>query len=341
MTTANNVQLLTKERLRFPRANLHRAAPRLTVTPRDFRTDTSPVIIVEDDGGFALGGNKVRQLDMILGSIDSDTTTVVAAAGPHSNLLRVLAAAAGALNLQAYLVLRGHKPLSLRGNQILYELAGARITWIGPQHPFDAVQDEAVRSLTTRLESQGHKVKIVDVRGQDAVTCALASSGLLDDVESSLPWIPTHIFLAAGSGGTAAGLLLALAARGWDSKVIAVSANVRASILQDRILRITAQAAASCGLPADMVQSTAVEVTDAFLGAGYEIPTRAGLEAIKWTGRRTGVFLDPTYTGKAMSGLLAHPSVVGGRYMFVHTGGFPAIFNHDWNEGSEGLADVQ
>lgn len=328
-----DAERLRKARLDRPTAGLLRSLPRVTMAPSDFRADAAPLVIVEDDGGFALGGNKVRQLDLVLGSARGNVSTLVAAAGPHSNLLRVLGAAAAHLGLQAYLVLRGTPPLDLRGNQVLYELVGAQLQWVDAQNPFDPLQDEAVRSLTHSLQSKGHRVRIVDVRGEDAATCALAATGLLDDVELKLPWIPTHAFLAAGAGGTAAGLLLALAARGWDTVVVAVSVNVQAAALRQRILKIALDTCDLCDLPRELIVNTKLEVTDAFVGEGYEAPTVEALEAIKRTGEKMGIFLDPTYTGKAMAALLAHG--LHGRYLYVHTGGIPALFNHTWRQGGK------
>ena len=68
----------------------------------------------------------------------------------------------------------------------------------------------------------------------------------------------------------------------------------------------------------------------AFLGAGYGVPSLQGQSAIAATARAEGVFLDPTYTGKAMAGYSALLSQ--GRYasandvLFLHTGGAPSLF---------------
>jgi D-cysteine desulfhydrase len=71
-------------------------------------------------------------------------------------------------------------------------------------------------------------------------------------------------------------------------------------------------------------------VHDGFLGAGYGVPSLQGRSAIAATARAEGVFLDPTYTGKAMAGYSALLSQ--GRYasandvLFLHTGGAPSLF---------------
>jgi len=75
-----------------------------------------------------------------------------------------------------------------------------------------------------------------------------------------------------------------------------------------------------------------VVIRDGFIGLGYGIPTSEGVEAIRLVARTAGVFLDPTYTGKGMAGLIAE--IRSGRIgkdetvVFVHTGGEPALFAH-------------
>ena len=44
------------------------------------------------------------------------------------------------------------------------------------------------------------------------------------------------------------------------------------------------------------------------------------------TARTEGIFLDPTYTARAMAGLMANPPQ--GNVVFLHTGGLPGLFGH-------------
>ena len=78
------------------------------------------------------------------------------------------------------------------------------------------------------------------------------------------------------------------------------------------------------------IPESRVIVHDGFIGPGYGIPTPEAAKAIRFVARSEGIFLDPTYTGKAMAGLMAF--VRAGRYrrdetlIFLHTGGEPALF---------------
>jgi 1-aminocyclopropane-1-carboxylate deaminase/D-cysteine desulfhydrase-like pyridoxal-dependent ACC family enzyme len=71
-------------------------------------------------------------------------------------------------------------------------------------------------------------------------------------------------------------------------------------------------------------------VDDRFVGGGYGIPTDASREAIDLLARCEAIFLDPTYTAKAMAGLIAYVRQQrfkdGQTTLFWHTGGQVALF---------------
>ena len=73
-----------------------------------------------------------------------------------------------------------------------------------------------------------------------------------------------------------------------------------------------------------------VVVDDGFVGDGYGKPTPASREAIALMARTEAIFLDPTYTSKAMAGLIARVRrrefVGGSTVLFWHTGGQVGLF---------------
>jgi 1-aminocyclopropane-1-carboxylate deaminase/D-cysteine desulfhydrase-like pyridoxal-dependent ACC family enzyme len=82
--------------------------------------------------------------------------------------------------------------------------------------------------------------------------------------------------------------------------------------------------------PGMLASGTAIEVDDRFVGDGYGIPSAESREAIELVARTEAVFLDPTYTAKAMAGLIAF--VRQRRFaddqtvLFWHTGGQVGLF---------------
>jgi len=65
------------------------------------------------------------------------------------------------------------------------------------------------------------------------------------------------------------------------------------------------------------------------VGEGYGVPTAQSTEAIELCARTEALFLDPTYTGKAMAGLIAKTraqEIEAGTTLFWHTGGQVGLF---------------
>ena len=62
----------------------------------------------------------------------------------------------------------------------------------------------------------------------------------------------------------------------------------------------------------------------------YSVPNARMVEAVQMLARTEAILLDPTYTGKAMAGLigLARQGVLrkGENVLFLHTGGLPALY---------------
>jgi 1-aminocyclopropane-1-carboxylate deaminase/D-cysteine desulfhydrase-like pyridoxal-dependent ACC family enzyme len=73
-----------------------------------------------------------------------------------------------------------------------------------------------------------------------------------------------------------------------------------------------------------------INLTDAFLAPGYGVPNEASSMAIVLGAQTEGLLLDPVYTGKAMAGLIHHAKSADDSctFIFLHTGGLPAIFGY-------------
>ncbi len=85
-------------------------------------------------------------------------------------------------------------------------------------------------------------------------------------------------------------------------------------------------------LPDVRVGPADVEVDTRWIGDDYAVPTEAGDAAIRWAATNGGWLLDRTYSGKGLSGALglAGEGRFGdGDVVFIHTGGWPALFADD------------
>jgi D-cysteine desulfhydrase family pyridoxal phosphate-dependent enzyme len=291
------------------------------------------VLFKRDDlTSFALGGNKVRKLEYLLGeALEHGADMVVTGAGPQSNHLRTTAAAARRLGLDAVLVMHGHPPAEVQGNYLLDQLTGAEIIFTGDEDRSSV--DRMLEKVAEDLRRQGRRPYVIPRGGASPlgsvgyVDCALE----LEEQQAALGVRADHLVCAVGACGTLAGLWLGAAWQQAPYRIWGISVSRPRDECRARIQDLAARAAQILGLtppPAAEVPT----VLEEYLGPGYGIVTQEGVEAIRLVARTEGVFLDPVYTGKAMAGLmdLVHRGEIrkGETVIFLHTGGQPGLFAH-------------
>jgi D-cysteine desulfhydrase family pyridoxal phosphate-dependent enzyme len=287
----------------------------------------------EDMSGLALGGNKTRQLEVLMAdALAEGADTVVVTAAAQSNFCRTTAAAAAKLGLRAVLLLRGAASEPRVGNLLLDELLGAEIEFIATTDPYDPAVPARLDAIVQRLRAEGRHPKLLHVVGAAGTLAAAAYVPFAEELTGQFAAngiAPSAIYVTAGSGLTMAGLSAGLAALGSPARVIGVSAQQNADFLRPIVHRRAGEVAALLGLTAKL-EAADIEIDDTQLGAGYGVATEATVRTIELAARTEALLLDPVYTGKCMAGLIAH--IEAGRWtrdhtvVFVHSGGAPGLF---------------
>src|SRR6478609_5596351 len=119
-----------ESRARFPLAQLPTPIEELKSLSRELG---GPELLIkrDDQTGLALGGNKTRKLEFLVGqALEQGADTLVTAGAAQSNHCRQTAAAAAKAGLKCELLLNGERPELPNGNLLLNELFGAREHWI-------------------------------------------------------------------------------------------------------------------------------------------------------------------------------------------------------------------
>jgi len=138
---------------------------------------------------------------------------------------------------------------------------------------------------------------------------------------------PDAIVLPLGTGGTAAGLALAVAALGWPTRVVGVRVAPVIVANRWRTLRLARGAArllARHDIPIPHLPSRFPLTVVGGVGKGYGHPTPEG-EAAARLASQHGLSLDPTYGAKAFAFLLRHVTFNVQRVVFWHTFAVPAL----------------
>lgn len=316
----------------LPRERLGLLPTALTQAPQLAARIGLPSLWVKHDEliGFGFGGNKVRALELLLGdALSQGADTLVTGAGVQSNHVRATAAAAAYAGMQCCALYWGNEPAAVQGNFKLVRLLGAQTRFTGS--PDRAHVDTAIAQASVELRGAGRRPYAIPRGG----ACALGVLGHVLAVRElhqqclALGWQPETIVLATGSGGTLAGWLLGCALLGLPWRVEGITVSRPADEARARVVQLAGEAAALLALPPQL-QAADVVVHDGFIGEGYGIATAAGRAAILLAAHSQGLFLDPTYTGKAFAGLMA--LTASGQFqgrgptVFLHTGGEPALF---------------
>ena len=321
---------------RLPRVPLAVLPTPLERAPRLGQAIGLPTLRVKRDDltGLALGGNKARQLEYLLGEARSKSATaVITGAGVESNHCRQLAAACAKLGLRACLLLRGERPAQPEGNLLLGELCGAECRYIPGDRFYLDFAAEA-QAWAAELRSAGEVPYLVDTLGWDSHSLGVAALGYvhaaleLEEQFSRENWRPDAVYLCSGAA-TQAGLLVAKHAMGLSYEIVGISASPFIPDKQSVIANVAKRAATLLGIEVAIGPSDVTNLSE-YIGTGYGLPTPASREALRLAARTEGLLLDPTYTSKALAGLIDRRRRglmdAAASALFLHTGGAPNLF---------------
>ena len=287
--------------------------PRLLIK----RDDTIP---------FGFGGNKVRKLAFVAAQAVADgADALVTTGGIQSNHARVTAAVAATLGMRCVLIANGVRQERPTANALLDALLGAEVRYVASREDRNAAIDDAVAQLA-RAGRRPFRIPLGASTPLGALGFARAIGEML---EQGPP--PDVIVHSSSSGGTQAGLLAGVALHGIATRVVGVSPDDPAASIAGRVRDILHGMGPLLGVEgAALAGAGPIEIDDAFIGDGYGVPSDASREAQRLAAQREGIFVDNTYTAKALAGLIA--AVRAGRIpadatvLFWHTGGQVGIF---------------
>jgi D-cysteine desulfhydrase len=283
--------------------------------------------------GLTGGGNKTRKLEFLVAdALKQGADTLITCGGVQSNHCRLTLAAAVKEGLKCRLILSEITPGSYHrgagGNVFLYHMLGVENIKVVPWGS-DLIAE--MEQAAAKAEEEGRKPYIIPMGGSNALGAlgyiACAEEIMQQAFSSGVPI--DHIVVPCGSAGTYSGLLFGLRGSNCHIPITGISVLNSKEILLRRISEILESMAAylSVNIP---IPEGAVNCFDEYLGSGYTVPTAGMIEAVKLVARTEGILLDPTYTGKAMAGLIDLTKKgyfkKGDNVLFLHTGGLPGLY---------------
>jgi len=320
---------------RFPRAPLcHRPTP---LEPLENLTKLlgGPRLFVKRDDctGLAIGGNKTRKLEFLMGdALKQGADTVITMGATQSNHVRQTAAAAAKLGMKCEILLERRvegagTDYEENGNVLLDRLLDAKIHYV----PGGSDMKAEGEALAAKIKARGGKPYVIPGGGSNTI-------GALGYVDAAMELVAQAndqgikidaVIHGSGSTGTQAGLVVGLQGINSGIRAIGISVSKPRQTLEQAVYELTQATADMLGVRGG-VPRDAVEVNSDYYAPGYGKPNDGMKEAVTLMARREGILLDPVYTGKAMAGLidLCRKGNFGKKdtLVFIHTGGSPGLF---------------
>ena len=279
----------------------------------------------DDLTGMELSGNKVRKLEYILAQAKKEKAEIVfTCGGEQSNHARATAIAASKIGMKCKLFLWGNSKTEVDGNLFLDKLTGCEISFLNRVEYLSV--NEIMFEERKKLLKKGKKVYVIPEGG----STTLGIWGYITFVQELNKQIDLKkidgIVTAAGSGGTAAGLILGSSLLKLDLKIFAVNVLYSESVIKNKIIQLVEEGNLDYQLGAKIYVDNMV-ILDGYSKEGYKNISKEKVKLVKSFFRQTGILLDPAYTGKAFAAF--NDNFLGkniGKVIFLHTGGLFGIF---------------
>jgi D-cysteine desulfhydrase len=248
------------------------------------------------------GGNKVRALEFLLGSVRPGDT-LLTIGGEGSTHVLATAAMGGRLGASTNAIRWRHEmnPEALHCSARAAGLCAQLRTTPGPVSAL----------LLSLLARRRGSVRWIPPGGTNAL-------GMLGHVNAGLELAeqvargelpaPARVVVPLGTGGTAAGLALGFAVAGLPTQVVAARVVPRLVANRRRLLQHTRSCAELIeqldGSPVPRVHPSRVQVLNDVYGGAYGRPLAAARDAAATLHRASGIVLDNSYSAKAFAAAL-------------------------------------
>lgn len=321
----------------FPRVHLTQAPTPLEFLPNLTRLLAGPNIYIkrDDNTGLALGGNKTRKLEFLIGdALAQGATHVVTQGATQSNHVRQTIAAANKFGLKSTVLLEervsgAHADYYSNGNVLLDQILGAHIE----TRPAGLDMNHELLAVGERLKAAGETPYLIPGGGSNAIGALgyVVSAQEIIAQSNDLGLRVDHVLHATGSTGTQAGLVVGFQGTNSAIPVLGISVRAARDKQEDNVRKLARQTWQLLKIRGEFPDE-AVQANADYVGGGYGVPTDGMVEAVQLLARTEGILLDPVYSGKGFAGLLDlirqghfHP---GQNIVFVHTGGAVGLFGY-------------
>jgi 1-aminocyclopropane-1-carboxylate deaminase/D-cysteine desulfhydrase-like pyridoxal-dependent ACC family enzyme len=276
----------------------------------------SQLYIKRDDlSSKVYGGNKPRKLEFILGNaLHSKVKEILTFGAAGSNHALATAIYAQQMGLKSISMLIP-QPCAhyVRRNLLMSYHCGAELH-LYPDIPYImplATLAVLYQLLRHRLQ-RGQFPQVIPIGGSSllgVVGFVNAAFELTEQILRGEIPEPDYIYVASGSMGTAAGLMLGLRATNRKTRVVSVRVNSDSFVNAKGMVKLIRKTnrllfSLAPSFPKFEFCEHDIDIRHGSFGKQYALFTKEGMEAIALMKKHEGIKLDGTYTGKTLAALI-------------------------------------
>ena len=271
----------------------------------------------DDLSGLLGGGNKVRKLEYLLADARQKGYETLFTVGPKgSNHVRATIEYGKAVGFRCHCLLFDQPQSEFSETNFQHiRMRADKVHTTSSRAAFIARYGQETFIQFTKLHRNRY---FLPPGGSSPIGCigyVNAAFELKAQIDAGILPEPTLIFVALGTCGTMAGLIVGAKLAGLKSRIIGVRVVDRIVANVWSVARLARKTLKLIRVPlGEMLNRTShrvkkikareIEIWGRDFGRGYAIPTEASLHAIQIMQEYEGIRLESTYTGKTLAGLI-------------------------------------
>lgn len=272
----------------------------------------------DDVSGKVFGGNKPRKLEFILGNaVRSGAKEVIVFGGAGSNHALATAIYASKIGLKSISMLMPQPNAHyVRRNLLMSHHHGAELHLCGAE--LESALNMPLVYLATTYQFLRHRLKtgyfpyFIHPGGSSplgVIGFVNAAFELKRQIADGQMPEPDYIYVACGTMGTAAGLILGLKAAELSSHVVSIRVTGETFANPGKMIDLMTRAntllhSLDVSFPLYELTLADVDIRHDYFGEQYALFTTKGMNAVLTMKEYEGIILDGTYTGKTLAALI-------------------------------------
>ncbi|MFC1513629.1 1-aminocyclopropane-1-carboxylate deaminase/D-cysteine desulfhydrase [candidate division KSB1 bacterium] len=289
------------------------------------------ICIKRDDlTGVLVTGNKIRKLEYVIqDAIDLKADTIVTCGGLQSNHVRTTTIISRTLGLNPVAVLRGEEPPVFEGNTLLTAIFSDEIIYV-TEDEYNNIE-QVYSDLDKKFRKRGLIPYFIPEGASNTLGC-WGYISMMEELDKQLKELDLKfdsIFVALGSGGTQAGMILGKYLTGNTANIFGVNVFKVTREFEEHISYLCTDAIKQYGFPFEYNKND-LHILNDYIGNGYAKTTDKEMKLFIDLAVKESIIFDQVYTGKAVFGMIDqlenHPGSYGENILFIHTGGLFGLF---------------